>query len=179
MRVTLVRHGDAVAGFSGIVGGERGCAGLTELGRRQAEALRDHLASSERLVADALTTVRAMSTGRVLLRADSAFYGRATLGAAVRAGAQVSVTVRLDPQVKKAIAAIPAQAWTAIEYPDAIFDEDTGAWVSRAASYWACSSSSDGSTVSPDATAISRRSSCCRTVSNTSGREMPCWASWL
>jgi hypothetical protein len=85
-----------------------------------------------RLVADALTTVRAMSTGRVLLRADSAFYGRATLGAAVRAGAQVSVTVRLDPQVKKAIAAIPAQAWSTIEYPDAIFDEDTGAWVSRA-----------------------------------------------
>jgi hypothetical protein len=40
--------------------------------------------------------------------------------------------VRLDPQVKKAIAAIPAQAWSTIEYPDAILDEDTGAWVSRA-----------------------------------------------
>ncbi len=69
MRVTLVRHGDAVAGFSGIVGGERGCAGLTDLGRRQAEALRDHLASSDRLVADALmasTIPRAIETAEII-----------------------------------------------------------------------------------------------------------------
>ena len=41
----LVRHGDAHAGFHGVIGGERGCAGLTELGRTQAEALRDHFAA--------------------------------------------------------------------------------------------------------------------------------------
>ena len=67
-----------------------------------------------------------------LLRADSAFYGRATIGAAIRAGADVSVTVRLNPKVKKTIGAIADDAWTAIEYPDAVFDEQAQRWVSRA-----------------------------------------------
>ena len=91
---------------------------------------------AKRLVRDALSTVRALhpagAAGPVLLRADSAFYGRATVGAAVRAGAAVSVTVRLDPKVKKAIASIGEDRWTPIEYPDAVFDQDTGAWISRA-----------------------------------------------
>jgi broad specificity phosphatase PhoE len=54
MRLILVRHGDAHAGFSGVIGGPRGCAGLTPLGRRQAEALRQYLADSGRLRADVL-----------------------------------------------------------------------------------------------------------------------------
>src|SRR5438270_887415 len=49
---------------------------------------------AKRLVRDALATVGtlrdASATGPVLLRADSAFYGSPTVGAAVRAGAQVS-----------------------------------------------------------------------------------------
>jgi hypothetical protein len=85
-----------------------------------------------RLVADALKTVRALTSGRPLVRADSAFYGRATIGAAVRAGADVSVTVRLDPKVKKTIATIADDAWTTIEYPDAMFDEQAQRWISRA-----------------------------------------------
>ena len=67
-----------------------------------------------------------------LLRADSAFYGAPTVGAALRGGADVSVTVRMDPKVKKAIATINDDAWTPIEYTDAIFDEASGTWVSRA-----------------------------------------------
>ena len=56
-----------------------------------------------RLVADALKTVKSLHAGRVgtpLVRADSAFYGHPTVSAAVKAGADVSVTVRLDPRVK-------------------------------------------------------------------------------
>jgi hypothetical protein len=90
---------------------------------------------AKRLVADALKTVAAMTTSkasRPLVRADSAFYGRGLVGAAVRAGAEVSVTVRMDKAVKAAIASIDEQAWTAIEYTDAVFDEAIGAWVSRA-----------------------------------------------
>ena len=41
------------------------------------------------------------------------------------AGADVSVTVRLDPKVKAAIATIGDDAWTPIEYTDAVFDEQT------------------------------------------------------
>src|SRR5680860_1120600 len=54
---------------------------------------------AKRLVTDALATVKKLSTHRaeprVFFRADSAFYGRGPILAAVRAGAQVSVTVRL------------------------------------------------------------------------------------
>jgi hypothetical protein len=85
-----------------------------------------------RLVADALKTVASLSSVAPLVRADSAFYGHATVGAALRAGADVSVTVRMDPKVKAAIATIGDDAWTPIEYTDAVFDEQTQTWVSRA-----------------------------------------------
>jgi hypothetical protein len=85
-----------------------------------------------RLVADALKTIGSLSPATPLVRADSAFYGYATAGAALRAGADVSVTVRMDPKVKAAIATIDDDAWTAIEYTDAVFDEPTSTWVSRA-----------------------------------------------
>ena len=49
---------------------------------------------------------RTESAGLVLLRGDSAFYGHLTVSAALRGGAQVSITVRLDPKVNAAIAAI-------------------------------------------------------------------------
>lgn len=94
---------------------------------------------AQRLVRDALKTVRALrqqegagTSGRVLLRADSAYYGHAVIGAAVKAGAEVSVTVRLDTRVKAAISGIDEDAWTTIEYPRAVFDEDSGTWISSA-----------------------------------------------
>lgn len=68
----------------------------------------------------------------MLLRADSAFYGNPTIGAAVRGGAQVSVTLRMTPNIKAAIAGIADDAWTAIEYTDSIRDEQTGELISRA-----------------------------------------------
>jgi hypothetical protein len=86
-----------------------------------------------RLVADALKTVTHLKPGcRALLRADSAFYGHPTVSAAAKAGADVSVTVRLDPRVKAAISSIPDDAWKNIQYTDAIFDEATKQWISRA-----------------------------------------------
>ena len=105
-----------------------------------AQRLRKGTAASprgaKRLVRDALATVARLrpqaSRGPVLLRADSAFYGSPTISAAARAGAQVSVTVRLDATVKAAIASIGDDAWIAIEYTDALRDPDTGTWISRA-----------------------------------------------
>ena len=88
-----------------------------------------------RLIADALKTVNQLTASnsvRPLVRADSAFYGHAAVGAAIRGGADVSVTVRMDPKVKAAICAIGEDAWTPIEYTDAVFDEQTQTWISRA-----------------------------------------------
>ncbi|MET9023976.1 IS1380 family transposase [Actinopolymorpha sp. NPDC004070] len=91
---------------------------------------------AKRLVTDALKTVNALRgpsrQAPVLVRADSAFYGRPTIAAAVGAGAQVSVTVRLDTSVKKAIATVEESAWETIAYPHAVYDETTDRWISRA-----------------------------------------------
>jgi hypothetical protein len=86
-----------------------------------------------RLVADAMTTSQtAGATGMVVVRADSAFYGADVIAAARRAGARFSITARQDPAVRRAIAAIPDDAWTTIRYPRAIFDEQLRQWVSDA-----------------------------------------------
>ncbi len=67
-----------------------------------------------------------------MVRMDSAFYGRGPVHAALAGGAAVSVTMRMNAQVKAAIASIADDdAWTPIEYTDAIFDEASGSWVSR------------------------------------------------
>ncbi|MET3164758.1 UNVERIFIED_ORG: hypothetical protein ABIB19_003189 [Arthrobacter sp. UYEF10] len=71
-------------------------------------------------------------SGKVLCRFDSAYYGHAAVAAALAGDADVSVTVRMDPAVKRAIAAIPESAWEAIEYTNALFDEDSETWISAA-----------------------------------------------
>ena len=71
-------------------------------------------------------------THTVLVRMDSAFYGRGPVHAARAGGATVSLTVRMNTQIRAAIASIADDAWTAIEYTDAVFDEATGRWISRA-----------------------------------------------
>jgi hypothetical protein len=68
----------------------------------------------------------------VLVRADSAFYSHALVTSVLKAGAEVSITVRMDPAVKRAIATIGEDAWTTIKYTDAVYDETTGSWVSKA-----------------------------------------------
>ena len=50
------------------------------------------------------------------MRADSAFYSRQVLGACRRHDVRFSVTVRQDRRVRRAIEAIPEQAWTPIPY---------------------------------------------------------------
>jgi len=96
---------------------------------------------AKRLVADATKTAYRLLDGTapgtapgpaVLVRMDSAFYGRGAVHAALAGGAAVSVTVRMDKRVRAAIAAIAEDTWTTIEYTDAVFDEATGRWISRA-----------------------------------------------
>jgi probable phosphoglycerate mutase len=69
VRLILVRHGEAPAGFDGVIAGARGCTGLTDHGRRQAEALRDWLKDSGRVRADALVASvlpRAIETAGII-----------------------------------------------------------------------------------------------------------------
>lgn len=69
MRLILVRHGDAHAGLHGTIAGPTGCRGLTDLGRRQAAALRDHLTGAGRIGVDALLASelpRAIETAEIV-----------------------------------------------------------------------------------------------------------------
>jgi hypothetical protein len=102
-----------------------------------ASRLRKGSANSARgakhLVADALRTSRDCgASGLLVVRADSAFYGHDVIAAIRRAKARFSITARQDVAVKRAIASIAEQAWTTIKYPNAVYDEQFGQWVSDA-----------------------------------------------
>jgi hypothetical protein len=75
---------------------------------------------------------QAGATGTVMVRADSQFCNADVAAACRRAGARFSLTVRMNPSVAAAISQIPENAWTAIRYPDAFVDPDTGELVSDA-----------------------------------------------
>ncbi|HET7487622.1 MAG TPA: histidine phosphatase family protein [Acidimicrobiales bacterium] len=67
-RIVLVRHGEAQCHVDQVVGGPLGCTGLSDRGRRQAEALRDRLSAGE-LAADLLyasTLPRAVETADII-----------------------------------------------------------------------------------------------------------------
>jgi hypothetical protein len=91
-----------------------------------------------RLVADALATAKACGAGGrhgkglIVLRADSAFYGHDVIAAARRAGARFSVTARMNPAVATAISSIADDAWTAISYPNAVWDDQEQRLISDA-----------------------------------------------
>lgn len=91
-----------------------------------------------RLLAQAITTARAAGVrGRILCRADSAYYGWAFVGTAIRKKAWFSVTARMTQTVTSAITSINEDAWVAIKYPNAVWEADDtvdggGYWVSDA-----------------------------------------------
>ena len=86
-----------------------------------------------KLLVDALATAKRVgASGLLVVRADSAFYAESIIAAARRAGARFSVTVRQTPTISAAIAAVPDQAWTHIDYRSAVFDPQIGDWVSAA-----------------------------------------------
>jgi hypothetical protein len=90
------------------------------------------------LLREALNTARACGaggsdrSGLVIARADSAFYSHDVVAAARRGGACFSITARMNPAVKRAIAAIDEDAWTAIRYPQAVWDDEGQCWISDA-----------------------------------------------
>jgi hypothetical protein len=85
------------------------------------------------LAAGAIGTARDCGcTGTIIVRMDSAFYNAAVIGAIRRGGARFSVTVPMNASIRAAIAAISEDAWTAIQYPRAIWDDQLDAWISDA-----------------------------------------------
>ncbi|SDU08505.1 Transposase DDE domain group 1 [Jiangella alkaliphila] len=85
------------------------------------------------MVAEAIRTARAAgAAGEILVRGDSAYGNSVVVGACVRAGARFSVALTKNRAVSRAIATIPADAWTPVHYPGAVVDPDTGQLISDA-----------------------------------------------
>lgn len=86
-----------------------------------------------RFLAETLAVVRKIAPdAAVVVRADSKFYTADVVATAARYDAAVSLTTGSNPSVNAAIAGIDETAWTAICYPDAFVDTDTGQLVSDA-----------------------------------------------
>ena len=86
-----------------------------------------------RLLAQAITTAHSAGVkGQILARADSAYYGWAFVGTALRHKTWFSVTARMNPSVVAAITSIDQAAWQPIEYPNAVYDQTEQRWVSDA-----------------------------------------------
>ncbi len=71
-------------------------------------------------------------TGTIIVRLDPAYYNAAVIGAVRRGGARFSVTVPMNSSIRAAIAAIAEDAWTAIRYPRAVWDDQLDCWISDA-----------------------------------------------
>ena len=85
------------------------------------------------MISEAITTARSCgATGEIVVRADSAFYAKAVIDACRRRDVRFSVTTRIDAKIRAACDGIGDDQWTCIKYPQAIFDEDTGRWISDA-----------------------------------------------
>ena len=66
--LVLIRHGESIVTVNRVIGGFRTCTGLSELGRQQADRLRERLASTGELAADVLIASdfrRAIETAEV------------------------------------------------------------------------------------------------------------------
>ena len=86
-----------------------------------------------RILAQAIGTARnAGVKAQILCRADSAYYGWAFVGTAIRAKTWFSVTARMTKTVTAAIASIAEDDWVAIKYPHAIWEEAEQRWISDA-----------------------------------------------
>jgi hypothetical protein len=85
------------------------------------------------LAVQAIGTAReAGCTGMIIVRMDSAYYSASVISAIRSQGARFSVTAPMNSSIRAAIAAIPEEAWTAIRYPQAIWDDQLGCWISDA-----------------------------------------------
>jgi hypothetical protein len=85
------------------------------------------------LAAQAVRTARACgATGTIVVRMDSAYYAAAVIAAVRRSGARFSVTAPATAAIRTAIASVPDEAWTAIKYPQAVWDDQLACWVSDA-----------------------------------------------
>jgi hypothetical protein len=85
------------------------------------------------MIAEAVTTARSCgATGEIVVRADSAFYAKTVITTCRRRGVRFSVTTRIDAKIRAGCESIADSEWIDIKYPQAVWDDDAGRWISDA-----------------------------------------------
>ncbi|NLU80924.1 IS1380 family transposase [Micromonospora sp. HNM0581] len=85
------------------------------------------------MITEAITTARTCgATGEIVVRADSAFYAKTVIAACRRRGVRFSLTCRIDAKIRTACEGIGDEQWVDIKYPQAVWDDDAGRWISDA-----------------------------------------------
>lgn len=82
-RLVLIRHGESNVTVNRVIGGHRTCSGLSELGRRQAERLRQRLTETDELVPDVLI---ASNFARAIETAEAIAPAFGTMPVSIEAG---------------------------------------------------------------------------------------------
>lgn len=106
-----------------VLAGVRLRAGRAGSGKGAASMVTEALNTTTQAGADPTT---------ILVRADSAYCSGTLVAAVVKAGATFSLTTAANPAVNAAIASIPDDAYTPVQYPGAFEDPDTGQLISDA-----------------------------------------------
>jgi hypothetical protein len=84
-------------------------------------------------ISEAITTARSCGAAdQIVVRADSAFYAKTVITTCRQRNVRFSVTTRVDAKIRAACESISEDQWIDIKYPQAVFDEDTGRWISDA-----------------------------------------------
>ena len=117
----LAKQGGGKFSYTGVRGYHPLVASLADTGELLHTRLRGGNAASGRgaatFVAETVSRVLAAGArGDLTLRADSGFYAGAVISACRRAGVAFSVTARTNTAIRRAIDAIPADAWQPIPY---------------------------------------------------------------
>lgn len=114
------KHGAAygytrVLGYRPLLATRAGTGEVLHARLRKGSSQRGHKRFVEELIA---RVRRAGATGAVTLRADSGFFSWELIKTLNRLGVTWSITVSMNPSVRKAIAAIDEADWIDITYPD-------------------------------------------------------------
>ena len=114
------KHGAAygytrVLGYHPVLATRAGTGEVLHARLRKGSSQRGHKRFVEELVA---RVRRGGATGALTLRADSGFFSWELIRTLTRLGVAWSITVSMNPSVRKAIAAIDEDDWIDIVYPD-------------------------------------------------------------
>jgi hypothetical protein len=117
----LAKQGATGFAYTGVRGYHPLVASLADTGELLHTRLRGGTSASGRgatsFVAETISRVRhAGATGGLTLRADSGFYAGAVVSACRRHNVRYSITARKNRAIRRAIAAIPDDAWVPIPY---------------------------------------------------------------